>query len=156
MRNLIVRAATPSDLSELSRLWHEKMILYQQMDRRVRLAANVRTRWEAAARDWLSNETYCVSLVEQSGDVIGFMVAHVGDAPVGFIPETIGIITDLVVDVHRQEGGVGRELLNEVRHWFAARGVSQLMIYALNHHAVEQAFWRAQGATDWVNVLWLK
>jgi GNAT superfamily N-acetyltransferase len=151
---IIVRNATGSDLPELSRLWQEKLILQQQADYPVGLESSAK--WIEAAGIWLADE-HCVIHVAQAGsDLVGYIIGWVQNSPPGLFQETMGAVTDLVVDAHSHHSGVGRQLLASLREWFAQLGITTIIAYVPAHLAVAQAFWRAQGAAEWTNILWLK
>jgi GNAT superfamily N-acetyltransferase len=151
-----VRAAASSDLPELSRLWHEKMVLQQQSDSRLVLTPGARAKWADSAAHWLTDQRCCFQLAEDEGLLLGCIVGWLQDSPPGLLPEHIGAVTDLMVDAHSHRSGVGRLLLTALRDWFAAQGIQQIMAYVPARFAVEQAFWRAQGAAEWTTILWLK
>lgn len=151
-----VRAATLTDITKLSHLWHEKIILYQQMDQRFRLLPDARQQWENSATQWLSDEKRMMLVAERADELFGFIIGLIEDAPPGLMPEKIGVITDLVVDAHSHQRGVGQVLLNELRAWFARQTIETVLARAYYRYAVEQAFWRAQGATEWIDLMWLK
>jgi GNAT superfamily N-acetyltransferase len=153
---IIVRAAASSDLPELSRLWHEKMVLQQQADSRLVLMQKARTKWTESAAQWLTDKRCCFQLAEDEGLLLGYIVGWLQDSPPGLLPERIGAVTDLMVDAHSQRSGVGRLLLTALRDWFTGKGIQQLIAYVPARFAVEQAFWRSQGAAEWMTILWLK
>ncbi len=152
----IVRAATDTDLPEISRLWHEKTILQQQSDRRIALTPAARTQWSEAAAVWLNNERCSILVAEGERELLGYIIGWVQEAPPGLIQSRLGAVTDMMVDAHSQKGGVGRLLLSSLRDWFHTQSVQQLIAYVPARLAVEQAFWQAQGAAEWMNILWLK
>jgi hypothetical protein len=51
---------------------------------------------------------------------------------------------------------VGRALVTAQRDWFTGKGASKAAIWTPHYDAVSQAFWRSLGATEWVDVLWIK
>ncbi|MDZ7380035.1 MAG: GNAT family N-acetyltransferase [candidate division KSB1 bacterium] len=156
MQAVTVRSADPADIPEMARLWYEKMVLQQQFDRRFALLPDGQVRWMAEVANWLANSDCAIYVAERGGDVVGFIIAWVKAGPPGLSPEQIGVITDMVIDAHGQQGGAGRLLLQPVREWLAAHGISHLIAHVPRRQAVEQAFWRALGATEWLDSLWMK
>ena len=150
---LTIRATTVNDLSALSQLWYEQRVL--QLDRRLLPAANAREQWSAAAKNWLL-EVRCGSFsAEDQGVIVGGIVGWLQPMP-GLAPEQIGLITELVIDTHGYHGGVGRALVAALRDWFTGQGAAQTAIWTSHADAVAQAFWRSLGATEWMDVLWIK
>ncbi|HEX2906639.1 MAG TPA: GNAT family N-acetyltransferase [Phototrophicaceae bacterium] len=151
-----LRLATAADIPALSRLWHEKMILQQQFDRRLSLNADAVAAWEQGVVGWLGDERCAIYVGGDETDVFGYIIGWIQANPPGVLPEQLGAITDLTLDAHRYQGGLGRMLVGALRGWFAERGVMQLVAYVPARHAVGQAFWRSLDATEWIDLLWLK
>ena len=151
-----VRPASHLDLPALSAIWHENRLLQQQFDSRLRLAADAPLRWQKAAAAWLAADAACMLVFEKDGRLIGYIVGQIEASPPGLLPEQVGVVLELNADAHARENSVGRDLLRVLREWFAERGVDQVVARMNGRSAVEQAFWRAQGATDWMTWLWLK
>ncbi len=155
MHDITIRRAEQTDIPELSRLWLEKTTLQQQFDRRFLLAVEGRAAWERRLREWLADPA-CAVLVGAAGETLsGYIIGWVQDAPPGLVPARIGAVTDLALDAHRYQGGAGRALVKALRAWLSEQGIEHLVVYAPFRGAVEQAFWRSMGATEWVDVMWL-
>src|SRR4051794_14233491 len=123
---IIVRPATDTDLPELSHIWYEKMVLQQQSDNHFALISGARSKWIEAATLWLRDYNCVIRVAESNGILLGYAVGWVQDAPPGLLPEKLGAITDMMVDTHSTQKGVGRLLLESLREWFASRGIQQL------------------------------
>jgi ribosomal protein S18 acetylase RimI-like enzyme len=156
MQAIIVRAATLNDLPELSRLWHEKMILLQQFDSRFILTPAAVNRWPEEVTTWLEDRDCRIYVAERDGHALGYAVGWTKPAPPGLFSDRIGYVTEIVVDAHAHQGGLGRLLLSALRQWFTAQEIEQIVAYVPHRGVVEQAFWRAQGAAEWVNLMWIK
>ena len=156
MQAIIVRPAILIDLPELARLWHEKMVLQQQFDRRITLTPDASRRWSAATAAWLEDADCYVCVAERNQCILGYAIGWVKPAPPGLVLERIGYVTELVVDAHAHQGGLGRLLLSALRQWFTLRKTQQILACVPHRGAVEQAFWRAQGASEWVDLMWVK
>ena len=90
------------------------------------------------------------------GRVVGYIIGSVvGNIP-GLPAEHHGYVTELAVDSHGKAGGIGRALFDEMRKWFAARGVTHVEARVPVRHAIAQAFWRALGASELYEQMWLK
>ncbi len=156
MHNITIRRAEQSDIPELSRLWLEKMTLYRQFDRRFALANEGRAAWESRLLEWLVDPSCAVLVHPLDDSLLGYIVGWVQDAPPGIVPTRFGAVTDMALDSHRYQGGAGRALVNALRDWMFERGIKQLIVYVPYRSTVEQAFWRSMGATEWMDVMWLK
>lgn len=155
MQTVIVRPANSSDLPDLSRLWYEKTILQLQTDRRWKLASDAQVSWSAQVAEWIMDDQYCVLIGARGNQIAGFMVGRLQTAPPGLLPKTVGAVIDITIDVHGHPEGVGQALFQAIRDWFQGQGIQQIMTYVPRRQAVDQAFWRALGATEWVDVMWL-
>ena len=150
-----VRPAVLTDLPRMAGLWQEKRVLLQQSDPRFAMTPGERAKWGEAAADWLDDSRCALFVAEYDGRLVGYVVGwlQIG-APMLF--QEMGVVAELAIDAHTYHGGLGRKLLQTLLDWFQARGVSHVVAYAPHLHAVEQAFWRALGATPWIDVMWMK
>ena len=132
--NPIIRPGTEEDLPEMLRLWRETMDFHARLEPRFRPHSSPtgECAWEKHLREniW-GNEDWCV-----------------------FEPEQYGYVTDVVVDRAARRRGVGRALLEALKAWFRERGVSHLELMVAHNNSVSQAFWRAGGCTDYMDILW--
>lgn len=158
MDNLIVRTASLDDLPALAALWHERMTLLQQFDQRFALAPDAREQWAGAAARWLTAPDCLIVTGERERDaaLVGYAIGRIEGAPAGLLPARVGCVSEMHIAVHSYQNGLGRSLLDRLRTWFKQQDVETLTIRAMRRLPVEQAFWRALGATEWVDVMWMK
>ncbi len=155
MHALIVRPAVSGDIPRLAELWQEKRLLLMQADRRFGLLPDAAVRWAAAAETWLNDERCALLVAEDDTLIYGYIIVWIQAAPPGASPALYGWVTDVAVDAHRRAGGVGRMLVEVGRDWLAQRDITTMVAQAARRYPLEQAFWRALGATDWIELLWL-
>ena len=156
MQSVTIRPAEPADIPEMARLWYDKTVLQQQFDRRFALLSDGQVRWMDCAARWLADPDCVIYVAQSASEIVGYIIAWIQDGPPGLSPESIGVVTDLTIDAHGQQGGAGRLLLQPVRDWLAAHCISYMVAQVPRRQAVEQAFWRALGATEWLDSLWMK
>jgi hypothetical protein len=153
---IVIRPATNDDLAPMSALWYEKAVMLSQQDRRWRLGEQGRADWERQAAGWLRDEK-CGVRVAQDGDaIVGYAIGWIQSAPPGMAFESFGMVSDLAIDAHTYHGGTARSLVLALRVWFASRGVWQMVASVPKRDAIGQAFWRAYGAAEWMEWLWIK
>jgi L-amino acid N-acyltransferase YncA len=152
----MIRPATPADVPAMALLWHEKMTIQQQTDRRVQLAPNAQEEWSQAMCGWLEDSCYAVYVAERGGTLVGYAVGRIQDNPPGLRPARIGTVIEMAVGAHSYQSGLGKELLKPLRLWFSAQGITSIVAYVPRRQPVEQAFWRALGATELTDVMWMK
>lgn len=148
-----VRAATATDIPALADLWHEKTVLHA--DRRTALAPNARQAWTAAASTWLDDARIGFFVAVRDDDLIGYVVGQLQPMP-GMMPEQMGLIVDIALDTHGYHGGAGRAMVSALKDWFSANGANRTAVWTPHFDAVGQAFWRSLGASEWMDILWIK
>jgi len=141
-----VRAATPQDMDELLRLYEERMDVYLQYESRQPHYVENQAAWQTAILEWIEQDNANVLVVQRDDQLIGYMIAWVWKNPPFTYPATIGMVTELSVDGHCKQGGVGTALLESVSTWFREKGLESFEIRVPRRQAIEQAFWRAVGA----------
>lgn len=156
MPAITIRRAQPSDLPQLSDIWHEKMVVQQQLDQRFTLAQTARQKWLEYTVSCLAKVDCAIWVAEINAQLVGYMIAYLQDSPPGLLPEKVGCIIDVALDVHNPQPGLGQQLLLAARVWFAEQDVQIIIAHVSHRQVVEQAFWRAQGATEWMDLMWLK
>jgi GNAT superfamily N-acetyltransferase len=105
---------------------------------------------------WLADHCYAVFVADRTDSLAGYVVGCVQDNPPGLRPARIGIVVEMAVGAHSYQNGLGRQLFNPLRQWFAGQGITAIVAHVPSRQPVEQAFWRAIGATELTDVLWMK
>lgn len=142
---LTVRPATPADLPALEALRRDKLALLAQID--ARFAAPAPARWEA----WLGDARCLILVAVAEAEPAGYVVGWLQDLPVG----TVGLVTDIALDMHRYQRQAARDLLDALKAWFRQHDAQGALVLAARRGALEQTFWRGLGAAEWMDGLWL-
>lgn len=148
-----IRAAVPTDLDELGRLWQERMEVYLKHEPRKQVQKDD---WQTTLRATLSRPDAAVLVAERADGLIGYIVGWAWDQPPFTQPNQAGIVTELSVDGHCKQGGVGLALLQAVGEWFKARGIYSIEARVPQRQPIEQAFWRSVGATTYIDHFYMK
>jgi hypothetical protein len=156
MNQPTIRPVQHDDLPPLSALWYEKAALLTAQDVRLRLHPDARDEWQRAASAWVTAADRVFLTAVQEAQPLGYILGRIQTASPGYIPALLGSIEDLTLDVHRFEGGTARALVEAVRNWFGERSIEQMIVTMPRRSAIEQAFWRAYGATQWMESLWIR
>ncbi|MCA0452641.1 MAG: GNAT family N-acetyltransferase [Chloroflexi bacterium] len=156
MQSMNVQLATSDDLPALADIWYENKVLNQQSDSGLKLLPDAKNCWSEDAHGWLENPRCRIWVATRESAVIGYIIGWLQDMPSGFEPSTVGCITEMALDLHTSSGGAGRDLLDAAREWFATQHIENVITHVPHRQAVQQAFWRGQGARDWVDLMWLK
>ena len=138
MDQLTTRLATPDDLVDLADLWYENQVFQQQSDPRLKLALGAKAKWISEASRWLSNSRCAIWVSLRQEQRQGYLVVWLQDMPPGVIPNCIGYISDMAVDLHSPSGGAGQILLSVAREWLRQQGIDNITV-AVPHR---QPVWR--------------
>jgi len=147
-----IRQATINDLPGLADLWQERMVIIGQID--PRFAQNIvdLETWIAQEKERIQANNWQIIAAKKDDTVIGYIAGYIQTSLVGNGEETnqCGIIEEIVLDAHTYHSGLGRGLYTAIMTWFDAQDIQQILIKSPRYYAVEQAFWRALGAKEWL------
>ncbi|MBZ0308253.1 MAG: GNAT family N-acetyltransferase [Anaerolineae bacterium] len=147
-----VRQAKASDIEELQRLWKERSEVYIK-DPRIKMTAEI---WCQAILSWLPREDVRVLVADRNEQLIGYIIGWTRENLPGLTPAYYGLVSELSVDGHCKQGGVGTALLAELKVWFKSKNLTTVEIRVPHLQAIEQAFWRANGASDYYDHMWYR
>ena len=151
LSHMKLRNATINDLPDLANLWRERMVIIGQIDPRFAQNRIERETWIAKARERIHANDQQLIIAEESAALIGYIAGTIQPAPGRHGEKTVyGIIETIVLDAHTYHGGLGRGLFTAIKVWFDDQNVQKILIKAPRYYAVEQAFWRALGAKEWL------
>jgi hypothetical protein len=156
MDQITARLATPDDLNDLAELWYENRVLQQQSDSRLTLISGAKAKWMDEASSWLTNPRCAIWVALRGGNRQGYLVLWLQNTPPGVLPACVGYVSDMAVDLHSPSGGIGQILLNAARDWLMQQGIENVVVAVPQRQPVQQAFWRGQGAKNWMDLMWLK
>lgn len=140
----------------MAALWHEKLALQPHTGRRSVLLPDAAAHWSVAITPWLDDPRCAVLVAEVDHMIVGFIIGRIEANAPGLAPAEIGVIAELVVDAHSNQGGLGRRLLDPLCAWFEENGIHDLRAQIAPGNPVEQAFWRALGAVHCFDVMWMR
>lgn len=156
MSKLGVRRATIEDVDALVELWHLIMQERAQFDRRLKLSTDAPALWKKELQSWLTRDDMTVFVAHNEGKLVGYVVGWILERPIFTFQERYGYISDLGVDGHAHLGGIGTVLFDGIKAWFREHAVERLDIQVMHCHPIAQAFWRAKGATQYMDHFWYK
>jgi ribosomal protein S18 acetylase RimI-like enzyme len=150
-----VRPARPRDLDRIGALWTAVAAHHAAVDASLALRPGA----ERALRDLLAAELRDPSaalFVFESGtdgDLAGFCCVRIEPTSPLAAEAQRAEITDLGVRAGARRQGIGSALVAEALAWLAARGVARVEVRVASGNREGQAFWRAHGFADLVDVL---
>lgn len=133
-----IRPALESDSAGVASLRDERTGLLRQSDPRTPAPS-------VPVATLLESAVVLVAVVDAR--LVGYIAAWVGETPYGVLPADAALIDEIALDAHQYHGGLGRRLLTTVRQTLAADGIESVWVAVPQYRAVEQAFWRAAGAS---------
>ncbi len=152
-----IRLARPDDIAILSEYWYDQMVIWQQSSARLRLSPAARAEWEQATYGYLQQVDAFFLVAETAQEVVGGIIGEITPNEPGFAPPQIGVVRALIVDNHSERGhGAGRMLLDAWLGAMRERGIEQLQVRIPAQAAVQQAFWRAVGGANVMDVFWME
>ena len=153
---LTIRDAEIVDIPMLSEYWYDNMALLQQLNPRVRLLPDARQQWEVAMRQIITMPDVIFLVAANESELLGCIVGRIAPNQPGLAPQFIGVIDNLILDLHSQkQKGAGRELLQAAKNRFIDHDITQLQVTAAAQAAVAQAFWLGMGAKKSDEVFWM-
>lgn len=130
---LTLRPPLTDDLPVWADLWYDRVSLT-----RGHLPAERRAAFLSTLTGWLADP----GVFARAGLIEDRLVGGIAAQPVDGIAQ----IRDLSLDLHRYHGGSARLLVNALREWAAATGLTGAVVAVPRGAAVEQAFWLSMGA----------
>jgi GNAT superfamily N-acetyltransferase len=147
-----LRRAGPRDRSRLSALWSVLLQHHAALDPAFALRPDSAADVEALLAAQLADPDVAVFVWDEPGAPVGFCSVRVSRAPL--LQEAARAeITEVAVRPERRRGGVGRALVAAAAAWARERGAARVEARVAARNDQGQAFWRALGYADFVDVL---
>lgn len=150
-----IRTANRADLPALSNLWYEHAMLLSG-EARFALAEDARIAWAAFHEARLAQPGCVLLVAQQDGRLVACGAARLEAAPPGLRLRQIGVIEEMAADIHQPAPGAMGALADALAQWLREQGAEALTVRLPRLAAADQAFWRARGAGEWMQWLWLK
>lgn len=141
-----IRPAQAGDLQAAAELWYQRMAMLRENSSWIEFAPEAIDRWRSRAMVWIDAVEFGFYIAESGGRIVGLALVTAKAAQPGLHPERIGVLAELAVDLHQARSGLSGRLIEAAKAWLRARDIAVLDVDAPANYAVEDAFWRAQGA----------
>ncbi len=148
-----VRRAVARDLDRVAALWCAITEHHARLDPLFTLRPDAAAEIDALLRTQLADSDAAVFVWEERGDVPGFCIVRIDRAPPILAETTRAEITDLGVRPAARRRGIGRALAAAATGWARGCGVRRVEVQVASRNAEGQAFWRALGYGDLMDVL---
>jgi ribosomal protein S18 acetylase RimI-like enzyme len=148
-----VRRATEADLEALTALWIEITRHHRDLDPLFTLRQGAEEAIRSLLRSMLEDPGCGVFVSEPDGEVVGICCVRIDRAPPILREVERAEITDLGVRRDHRRRGLGRMLAEVALTWVRERAISRVEVRVVEGNREAQAFWRALGFGDHVQVL---
>jgi len=147
-----VRPAARRDLERLVALWSAITDHHVGLDPLFTPRPGAEAEVEALLRAQFADPDAAL-FVWDEGRLLGFCSVRVDRAPPILEETERAEITDLSVDPESRRRGIGRALVGAATGWVERRGVARVEVRVAAANEEAQAFWRALGYGDLMDVL---
>lgn len=148
-----VRRAVRGDRDRLVELWLGLLAHHAPLDPHYQVQPGRDREWRRLIERLLASPDAAVFVWEEQGALLGFCIAQLEEAPPVLVERSRAEITDLMVEPGARRRGIGRALVEASVDWIRRRGVERTTVRVAAQNAEAQAFWRALGFADLMDVL---
>lgn len=150
-----IRPAVRDDIDRIAVLWMAITEHHAALDPLFRMrpgaAPEIHRLLDAVLRD--PDAAIFVYEEEAERPLQGMIIVRVDRAPPILVEVERAEITDLGVRSSARRRGIGRALAGRARDWVSGRGVERIEVRVASANSEGQAFWRALGFGDLMDVL---
>jgi len=147
-----VRRADPRELDRLAALWTALADHHAAFDARFALRPGADEAVRGLLAGWLRDPDAAL-FVSGEATLDGYCAVRVDEAPPIQREQRRAEITDLLVRESERRRGLGRALAEAALGWVRERGVDRVEVRVAAGNREGQAFWRAFGFGDFMDVL---
>jgi len=148
-----VRRAEVRDLDRVAALWTAITRYHEPLDPVFRMREDAGGEVAELLRA-LDRDPDCeIFVFDEGGDLPGMLIVRVDHAPPIMAESERAEITDLGVREDARRRGIGTALLDAALAWVRASGVRRVEVQVAHANGAAQAFWRARGFADFMDVL---
>ncbi len=148
-----VRRAVVRDLDRVAALWSAITDHHTHLDPLFTLRPSAGAEIDALLAAQFADPDAEVFVWEDGSDLPGFCIVRIDRAPPILAETERAEITDLGVRPSARRRGIGRALAVAATDWVRGSGVQRIEVQVASRNAEGQAFWRALGYGDLMDVL---
>ena len=148
-----LRRARAEDVDGLVGLWVDVTAHHAALDPLFTLRPRSRPVIERLIRSQLRDPDAAIFAVDVDDELAGFCCVRIDRAPPILVETRRAEITDLGVRVVSRRRGLGRTLAEAAVDWTLERGIDRIEVRVAANNVEGQAFWRALGFGDLMDVL---
>jgi ribosomal protein S18 acetylase RimI-like enzyme len=148
-----VRRAVRGDAAAIAALWRSLFETHAAIDPAFALREGAETKLVIAVLRALDDRGAAVWVAEREGACVAFCTARVEHATTLASEACRVAIDEIAVSAAWRRGGLGRELVEAALAWAKQCGAQRVEVRVAARNTAGQAFWRALGFGDFVDVL---
>ena len=148
-----VRPGGRRDVEAGVSLWSALVDHHAPLDSHYRGVRDVEAAWRDRLARLVCAPDAAVFVQETDGRIAGFVVIETAEVAPVFRESPRAEITDLFVRPEVRRGGIGRARVDAAIAWLVEFGVRRVEVRVLRANPEGQAFWRALGFGEFVDVL---
>jgi GNAT superfamily N-acetyltransferase len=148
-----LRRAQPADLPRLTELWIEITAQHSALDPLFTLRPGAEGEIRRLMKAMLGDPDAAIFVWAVADDLLGFCSVRVDRAPAILEETRRAEVTDLGVRPSARRRGIGRALVDAALAWTGDRGVARIEVRVATRNREGQAFWRALGFDNLMDVL---
>jgi ribosomal protein S18 acetylase RimI-like enzyme len=148
-----VRPARNQDLDRIAELWSAITLHHAHLDPFFRMREGGGDALRELLGAMLRDRDAEILVYDVDGDLPGLCIVRIDRAPAILEEVERAEITDLGVRESLRRRGIGRSLVAEALLWVKASGVGRVEVQVARGNVEGQAFWRAAGFGDFMDVL---
>ena len=148
-----VRPARNQDLEQVTDLWIAITHHHTHLDPLFTLRADSEGELRELLSSVMRDRDAEIFVYDCEADLPGMCIVRIDHAPPILEEVERAEITDLGVRESHRRQGIGRALVAEALRWIEASGVARVEVQVAHGNEEGQAFWRAAGFGDFMDVL---
>lgn len=142
-----------TDLDRVAALWTVITRHHESLDPVFRMRADADGELSELLRAIARDPDAAIFVYDDDGDLPGMCIVRVDHSPPIMVEVERAEITDLGVREDARRRGIGSALLEEALRWVRESGTSRVEVQVAVGNRAGQAFWRARGFGDLMDVL---
>lgn len=148
-----VRCAGARDLDRVAALWTAITRFHEPLDPVFRMRDDADGELGELLRAMARDPDCAILVWDDAGDLPGMLIVRIDHSPPIMEETSRAEITDLGVREDARRRGIGRALVAEALAWARDAGVTRIEVQVAHANPTAQAFWRALGFADFMDVL---
>ena len=148
-----VREAATRDLDRVAALWTSITHHHQEIDPVFQMRPHADDQIKALLLTLYRDPDAKILVYDDDNDLSGLCIVRIDHSPPIMRETGRGEITDLGVREDLRRSGIGTRLVEEALNWVRTSGIERVEIHVAKGNPAGQAFWRARGFGDLMDVL---